>query len=84
LAVGIFLCLLGAECLVVHQFVLTKPGAVSATTAAAYDYTDPLLQPTAAPEAVNRVIQPPEWAPFSLLSAGAIVSLYAFALKAAG
>ena len=69
--------------MVVHQVVLAKQVPAPTATVATYDYSDPLLAPTT-PPLVNRVIQPPEWAPFSLLAAGAIVMLYALAMKAGG
>lgn len=70
LAVGITLCIVGAECLVVDHVVLageapstSPPGAVSA-------------EMTGGP----RIVEPPEWAPWSLMSAGAVVILYSLTL----
>jgi hypothetical protein len=52
LAVGLTLCILGGECLIVDKAFVTLAGRG------------------------GREFVPPEWAPWSLLSAGAVVSLY--------
>jgi hypothetical protein len=86
LASGIFLCILGAECLVVDQFVMAAEKPVSA------------LDPTAAPPGpatlfgatapppptVKKDIKPAEWAPWSLLSAGAVIIIYSLTLNRPG
>lgn len=64
LAIGICLGLLGAECLVVEKVVLTTKGGAS---------------PPGAAKAV-REIRPPEWAPWTLLSSGAVIILYSFTI----
>ncbi len=64
LAIGATVCMLGAECLVVDDFILANRGAPNSGDAAK----------------VSRDIKPPEWAPWSLLSAGAVTMLYSFTI----
>jgi hypothetical protein len=71
LGVGISCCLLGAEFLVTDRFILageTKPQTQSFFTTA--------------PK--RREFIPPEWAPWSLLSGGAILILYSLTLPKPG
>ena len=63
LAVGITLCILGAECLVVDRAFVTLP-ADSPPSNSLYQARQ------------SREMVPPEWAPWSLLSAGAVIALY--------
>jgi hypothetical protein len=70
LAVGIYAFILGLECLFVDKAVLQPSRAASASA----------LAQQVAP--VSREITPAEWAPWSLLSAGAVVMLYSFTLPA--
>lgn len=72
LACGIYACVLGAECLVVDSFVMAGEQAPAAGQASMFN-----AQPSAAGP---REVQPPEWAPWSLLSAGAVVILYSLTL----
>ena len=70
LAMGISTCIYGAECLVVERFVLAgemKPGE----------------QPgfNASPAKPAREMNPPEWAPWSLLATGSLVVLYSLAMR---
>lgn len=70
LAMGISTCIYGAECLVVERFVLAaeKPAV-----------TQPgIYAPPAKPA---REMNPPEWAPWSLLATGALVVLYSMAMR---
>ena len=83
LAVAISLCIMGAECLVIQKAVLAKEVPVPAPAPTPYDYLDPLLPASSGPTTMNPTIQPPEWAPWSLLSAGVIVMLYAMSLRRA-
>ena len=75
LAVGIYACILGAECMVVEKFVMAS---------------DKPQQPAAVPvfggitQPPQREVTPPEWAPWSLLSAGAVVILYSLTLHRQG
>jgi hypothetical protein len=70
LALGIYAFLLGLECLVLEKAVL-QPSR-QATAAALAQQVAPSY----------REITPAEWAPWSLLSAGAVVILYSFTLPA--
>jgi hypothetical protein len=65
LAIGIYLMILGAECMVIDKAVMAAPppGELG------------LTQPTG-----PRDVVPPEWAPWSLMSAGAVVVLYSFTI----
>ena len=71
LAMGISTCIYGAECLVVERFVLAaeKPAA---TQPGAY---------SSAPARSPKEMNPPEWAPWSLLATGALVVLYSLAMR---
>ena len=82
LAVGIFMCILGGECLVVERFVMASdkppvqaapdgPATLFGTTSA------PILSP-------NKEIVPEEWAPWSFLSGGAVIILYALTINRQG
>ncbi len=80
MGIGICLLVFGLECLVLDEAVLASSG--NATTTTAMDYLDPLeYMPPSQPQ--TRVIRPPEWAPWSLLSAGAVVILYSLTLRKA-
>ena len=69
LALGLYCFLIGAEALVIDKAVLVS-GNDTASDAIA----------PAAPR--YREISPPDWAPWSLLSVGAVVMLYTFTLPA--
>ncbi len=75
LATGICLSVLGAECLVIERCYL-KPKAQ--TTAQSTAPSALLGSPTPPPQ--RREIVPPEWAPWSLMAAGAVVILYSITL----
>lgn len=70
LSVGIFLILLGIQCLGVQQFTLKA-------------HDDPIVQdsssdaPTVGPQ---KKINPKPWAPWSLMGSGTIVCLYSFTI----
>lgn len=68
LAIGIFALILGAECLVLDRAVLAPSQASTVEGFAERMAT------------AQREITPPEWAPWSMLSAGAVVILYSFTL----
>lgn len=76
LAMGIATCVLGAECLVVDRFVLASEQSGANANAFAP------LQLNAAPPATEMI--PPEWAPWSLMSTGAVVILYALTINRGG
>jgi hypothetical protein len=66
LALGITLCIVGLECLVVDEAVIAKPGAAEASVSS---------------EAVQQnQIKTREWMPWSFLSAGAVIILYTITL----
>jgi len=68
LAVGIACMLAGLECLVIEKAVL----------AASAESGPSALAQRMAPS--YREIVPPEWAPWSLISVGAVVILYSFTI----
>jgi hypothetical protein len=71
LAIGVFLIVLGIQCLGVAQFTL-KIRDESAASTSIFDAT-----PTLGPQ---KKVTPPPWAPWSLMSTGAVVCLYSFTL----
>ncbi len=66
LALGLYCFLIGAESLVIEKAVLVT-GSDTAAGSIAPHY---------------REISPPDWAPWSLMSVGAVVILYTFTLPA--
>lgn len=74
LAVGIFTAVLGAECLVVDRFVMANEQTPQQPQAFAFQ----------APTQSKREVIPPEWAPWSLLSTGAVVIIYSLTLNKGG
>jgi hypothetical protein len=72
LAIGVACCLLGAQALAVERAVLhaREPAATSGL---------PFMG--RAPGA-NREITPPDWAPWTMISTGAVVILYSFTVPA--
>ncbi len=68
LAMGICCLVLGLECLVVEKAELSGGATASASNFARQ----------AVPS--YREIEPPEWAPWSLMSVGAVVILYTFTI----
>jgi hypothetical protein len=86
-AVGIFVVLLGLECLVIDRVFLRDQAAPLPPQAANQQqslatsfnsFRSSMMQQSQAPP--QRQYQPPEWAPWSLLSVGVVTVLYAFAL----
>jgi hypothetical protein len=75
LAIGIYACVIGAECMVVERFVMAgeRPAQTTPTLFGATTFQKPA-----------REVIPPEWAPWSLLSAGAVVILYSLTLNRQG
>ncbi len=67
LSLGIFVFIMGAECLGVQKFVLKAREEVVQVAAANKAQAGP-----------NKVLTPPDWAPWSLMSTGAVVCLYCF------
>jgi hypothetical protein len=75
LAVGVSCCLLGAQALAVEKAVLhaSQPAA----SANSLPFIGGGFQ-----TARRREIVPPDWAPWTLISAGAVTILYSFTLPA--
>ena len=67
LAVGTYACLLGGECLALEKAVLKTRN----------DRAAGLIEASASRQ---REIIPPDWAPWSLLSVGAVTVLYSFTI----
>jgi hypothetical protein len=72
MAIGVFACFLGAECLVVDRFVLA--GEVKPSPTQTMFMTPPK----------KRELVPPEAAPWTLLSLGSISILYSLTLPKLG
>jgi hypothetical protein len=72
MAMGIAGCIFGAECLVTDRFIMAGEGRPAGSNAF---FPAP---------ARKREFVPPEWAPWSLLSVGAISILYSLALPKPG
>lgn len=70
LALGVYGCLLGLECLVIDKAVL----------AAQREAPSGLSAPFVRLTGQNKEIVPPDWAPWSLLSTGAVTMLYSFTI----
>ncbi|NLX95342.1 MAG: hypothetical protein GXY83_04125 [Rhodopirellula sp.] len=68
LAAGVSVFLMGLECLGVERFVMKSKEEIQ---------TPGLAQMMAQP-GPNKVLTPPDWAPWSLMSTGAVVCLYCF------
>jgi len=72
LAIGAYMMILGAQCLGVQKFVL-KVCEPAQQQADAFGNQVEKLGP-------KREIAPPPWAPYSLISTGAVVCLYSFSI----
>lgn len=68
LAVGVYLMLLGAQCLGVEKFTLKSDGPTAQAAS------------TDGKSGSKKEVVPPPWAPWSLLSTGAVVCLYSFSI----
>ena len=73
LAIGFYLILLGAQCMGVQKLVLTLREPAPHREAG-------ILAEEPPPKGPKRVLEPPDWAPYSLMSTGAIVCLYSFTI----
>ncbi len=69
-AIGLFVFLLGTQCLAVDKFILKSrlPAPPKNQWIAS---AEPQLGP-------NRELIPPDWAPWTLMSTGAVVCLYSY------
>jgi hypothetical protein len=76
LAVGIFLCILGAQCLVVDRFVMASDQPLPTEESPATLFGAPPGAPLA-----TRDIEPADWAAWSFLSAGTVIILYALTIN---
>ncbi len=88
IAIGISMCIVGGECLVVEKAVVIYRTRSKGTTAKSADNApSPFWQVSSVapgpPDSgfVRREIKPPEWAPWSLLSGGVVVALYAMTVQ---
>lgn len=88
IAIGISMCIVGGEFLVVERAVVAYPHKTNGTAATpASSVHDPFSQhsyslPAADSEGIARhEFDPPEWAPWSLLSGGIVVALYAITVQ---
>jgi hypothetical protein len=80
LAVGISLCVLGAECLVVERFVMAGEGPEPSPQNPATLFGSP----PPASIAPQRDVETADWAPWSFLSAGAVIILYSLTINKGG
>jgi hypothetical protein len=74
MAFGLYIFLLGAQCLVVDKFVMKSrtPAAPSTTN---------WLGQTEKAQGTQREFVPTEWAPWSFMSGGSVLWLYAVAIS---
>lgn len=70
LAAGITCCIMGAECFLMEKAILKSDVPAAKARAALF---------TPAPNRVEEFV-PPEWAPWTLLSFGAVVILYSYSI----
>ena len=79
LAIGIYMCIVGAECLAIERFELAEGqvGDEPGTPAT-------LFGAPPSPMTGSREIVPREWAPWSFLSAGTVIILYALTINRGG
>lgn len=83
LALGGTIIVIGVESLVLDHAVLAddvKFGKKSATQPTYDDFGTEVASSAATPH----IIHPPEWGPWTLISTGAVISLYAVAYKGGG
>ncbi|MDH3717547.1 MAG: hypothetical protein OES79_05440 [Planctomycetota bacterium] len=71
LAIGMFICLIGLQCLVIEK-------AVFANFAQPVQETNTFGISEPAPR--GRVVVPPDWAPWAFLASGVVVILYSFTI----
>lgn len=93
MSIGLCLVILGGEAMVVDRVVLADGPAADRVndiySGGGFDspYStsyDDLTSLTSAAKPAGRVIVPPEWAPWGLLSAGVLTFLYASGLSVVG
>ena len=76
LAVGISLVIIGAQCLIVERVVLARGTENTAVQSEDYLFGGQ----TTVPSTGGKDIVPPDWAPWSLMAAGAVVMIYSFTI----
>jgi len=74
LAIGIYMCIMGAECLAVETFEMAPDEPPYEATPATLFGNPPN----------TRFVQPAEWAPWSFLSVGAVIILYSLTINRGG
>jgi hypothetical protein len=74
LAMGVYLVLLGAQCLVVQRFVLRAQETVVQQSG--------LLGGEKTEVTRKKELIPPPWAPWSLMSSGVVTCIYSFTVPA--
>ncbi len=84
LAIGISMCIVGAECLAVERFELATEAEIAEDFGGEGPATLFGAPPPTMLEPVSQDIEPPEWAPWSLLSAGTVIILYALTINRVG
>lgn len=67
-ALGLYVCLLGAQCLVLDRAVLSRKEVV------------PSSMPFMSATERNKEFRPPDWAPWSLFALGVVTLLYSFTI----
>lgn len=72
LAIGIMMCIVGIECMLIERATLTDAAALTHNVSYSDDPTKPMV--------VTKDVVPPDWAPWSLLSTGVVVILYSFSI----
>ncbi len=73
LAIGIYLVLLGAQCLGVEKFILKARQPAVEQASALFAAEPAKLGP-------HKEVVPPPWAPWGLMTTGAVVCLYSFSI----
>lgn len=73
LAIGVSLIILGAECMVVEKVVFLQPPREGGMLAA-------IAAVTSTGNSSGKTYAPPDWSPWSLFSAGAVVMIYSFTI----
>jgi hypothetical protein len=79
LAIGIYMCIVGAECLAIERFEMAAEEVDDQAATPATLFGNP-----PSPMTASRDIEPPEWAPWSFLSAGTVIILYALTINRGG
>ncbi len=82
LALGINLIIIGAQCLVVEQVVLTSKRDAKPAIANVDNIYTPVSYQQSPVSSVSqkRTFRPKDWMPWSLLAAGAIIVIYTYSL----